>query len=80
MSQVVLSEHARQRWRERGGKGQLRPGHVRHHLLGLLHAGAQTAPGCTVEVPFEPGWRAVCAPLAEGGWLVLTVYREEEAS
>ncbi|MEW6049010.1 MAG: hypothetical protein AB1609_21495, partial [Bacillota bacterium] len=78
-SAVVVSEHAKLRWRERGGQGPLRPGRIRHHLLATLHVGAEAGPECQVEVGLAPGWRAVCVPQAQGGWLVVTVIREEEA-
>jgi hypothetical protein len=73
---VVITDHARQRWRERGGRGELTAGEVRRHLLGMLPAGAEVR-NMAIEVPLGGGLVAVCVPELEGYWLVATVKRME---
>jgi len=74
---IILTEHARQRWKERGGKGKLTPAKVRQHLLGALPAGLEVQ-NTAVEVPLCGGLFAVCVPELEGYWAVVTVGRKTE--
>lgn len=73
---VLLTEHACQRWKERGGQGELTAGEVRRRLLGLLPAGAEVR-NMAVEVPLGGGLVAVCVPELGGYWSVVTVERAE---
>ena len=77
---VVVTNHARQRYRERGGEGQLTAGRVRRHLQAQLRDGVVPGPDLDAVIPIGDGFRAVCVPEVTGGWVVLTVFREQEAS
>ncbi|MGB9886738.1 MAG: hypothetical protein ACPLRW_07070 [Moorellales bacterium] len=74
---VILTEHALQRWKERGGRGKLTAARVRRHLLGALPAGLEVQ-NTAVEVPLGDGWFAVCVPEFGGFWSVVTVGRKTE--
>lgn len=74
---VVLTEHARRRWKERGGAGELTAAKVRRHLLGMLPSGAEVR-DAAIEVPLGDGFFAVCVPELGGYWSVVTVEREQE--
>lgn len=74
---VFLTEHARQRYQERGGgQGELTAGEVRRRLLGMLPAGAEVR-NMAVEVPLGNGLVAVCVPELGGYWSVVTVEKAE---
>lgn len=73
---VLLTEHALQRYKERGGQGELTAGEVRRRLLGLLPAGAEVR-NMAVEVPLGQGLVAVCVPELGGYWSVATVKKAE---
>ncbi|MBO8169979.1 MAG: hypothetical protein H0Z35_12465 [Thermoanaerobacteraceae bacterium] len=75
---VVVTDHARRRYRERGGKGKLTSSRARRHLMGALRAGLDVK-NSSIEVPLGGGLYGVCVPEAWGGWSVVTVYRQEEA-
>lgn len=72
---VVLTEHARQRWRERGGQGKLTAAKIRRHLLGYLPSGAEVR-DMAIEVPLGDGFFAVCVPELGGYWSVVTIGRK----
>lgn len=74
---VILTEHARQRWKERGGQGKLTAARVRRHLLGMLPSGAEVQ-DMAIEVPLGDGFFAVCVPEFGGFWTVVTVGRKQE--
>jgi len=76
---VLLTDHAYQRYKKRGGQGKLTARKVRHRLLGLLLAGAEVR-NMAVEVPLGDGMVAVCEPELEGFWLVKTVVNVKEVS
>jgi hypothetical protein len=73
---VLLTGHALQRFKERGGQGELTAGEVRRRLLGLLPAGAEVR-NEAIQVPLGQGLVAVCVPELGGFWSVVTVERAE---
>ena len=73
---VLITDHACQRFKERGGQGELTAGEVRRRLLGLLPAGAEVR-NMAVEVPLGQGLVAVCVPELGGYWSVATVKKAE---
>ncbi len=75
-STVILTAHAAQRYRERGGQGELTAGEVRRMLLGMLPAGAEVQ-NAAIEVPLGGGLVAVCVPELGGFWSVVTVEKAE---
>lgn len=73
---VMITDHARQRWRERGGAGELTAARVRRHLLGMLPSGAEVR-DMAIEVSLGDGLVAVCVPELDGYWSVVTVERKQ---
>ena len=73
---VFVSDHALQRYRERAAPATRRAvrKRVARHLLAALRAGLQPDPAGAVHVEIGDGLWAVCAPMLQGGWAVVTVY------
>lgn len=71
-AKVIVTDHARQRWKERGGRGRLSADDVRRRLIGILPVGVEVN-DMAVSVPLKYGLAAVCVPDLEGCWVVLTV-------
>lgn len=68
---IHITRHAANRWRERGGPGDLTDGMVRRRLLGKLRSGARCLTGA-VYVALGRGLVAVCKP-ERCGWSVVTI-------
>lgn len=71
-SQVYITQHARDRWEEYGGKGPLTGGKVQRNLQAALRVGLDYV-NDAVEVEIQPGFWAVCVPQWFGGWAVVTI-------
>jgi len=82
-SQLQISDHARQRWLERGGHGNLTPNRVIKRLKEILPVGSQVTEEA-VRVPLDETRDAVCVPntgAEGGGWTCVTViYRQKESA
>jgi hypothetical protein len=76
-TRVVVQPHAYQRYRERGGQGELTSGAVARRLFGLLPLGVE-AQDLRVRVPLGGELYAICLPDIAGGWVCVTVIREGE--
>lgn len=76
MWRVYISEHARQRWAERGGYGDLREIDVLRRLKERLRRGARLQ-GRIVEVHMGDGLWARCQPADRGGWVVVTIVKRD---
>lgn len=72
---VILTQHAYQRWRERGGVGELSPEEVRRSILRVLSLGVEVR-NMAIEVPLRDGMMAVCVPEFDGFWSVVTVVKK----
>jgi hypothetical protein len=82
-SQLQISDHARQRWLERGGQGNLTPTWVTKRLREALPLGSPVVEEA-VRVPLDETRDAVCVPntgAEGGGWTCVTViYRQKESA
>jgi hypothetical protein len=79
---VILGDHARQRWRLRGGTGKLSATRVEKSLAHTLRLGAQVK-NEAVRTQIDAHLDAVCMPLSGaegGGWVCVTVELREEES
>ena len=77
---VVIGEHARQRFRMRGGKGKLSTARVERSLCHTLRMGAVYT-NEAVRTRIDAHLDAVCVPLSGaegGGWLCATIVPREE--
>jgi hypothetical protein len=77
---VVIGEHARQRWRMRGGTGKLSTARIERSLRHTLRMGAIYA-NDAVRTQIDAYLDAVCMPLSGaegGGWLCATIVPREE--
>jgi len=79
-SQLQISDHARQRWLERGGQGELIRSLVEPRLRVRLALGADVVEDA-VRVPLDAIRDAVCEPCIDGGWICVTIkFRREESA
>jgi len=82
-SQLQISEHARQRWLERGGQDNLTSSWVTKRLKEVLPLG-MTVLEEAVRVPMDDLRDVVCVPntgAEGGGWTCVTViYRQKESA
>jgi hypothetical protein len=79
---VIIGEHARQRWRMRGGTGKLSAARVEKSLRHTLRLGAAYS-NEAVRTQIDAHLDAVCMPLSGaegGGWVCVTVELREEES
>ena len=77
---VVIGEHARQRWRMRGGTGKLSTARIERSLRHTLRMGAIYANNA-VRTQIDAHLDAVCVPLSGakgGGWVVVAVEPRKE--
>ena len=77
---VVIGEHARQRFRMRGGKGKLSTARVERSLKHTLRLGAVYTNNA-VRTQIDAHLDAVCVPLSGaegGGWVCVTVEPRQE--
>lgn len=73
---VTITEHARERYQQRGGAGRLTAALVRRRLLVWLRIGLPTGPGASVRVPLDGRLAAVLVPNSgqePPGYTVVTV-------
>jgi len=77
---VIVTDHARERYKEHGGKGRLSALRIAKHLHPMLRTGIIPRKDLSVEVGIYPGLAAVCVPNQWGGWVAVTcVDRRAEA-
>jgi hypothetical protein len=77
---VLIGDHARQRFRMRGGTGKLSTARVERSLRHTLRMGAIYA-NDAVRTQIDAHLDAVCVPLSGaegGGWLCATIVPREE--
>lgn len=77
---VIISDHARQRWRMRGGTGKLSAARVERSLKHTLRLGAAYT-NEAVRTQIDAHLDAVCVPLSGaegGGWICVTVEPRQE--
>lgn len=76
---VILGDHARQRFRMRGGTGKLSPARVEKSLHHTLRMGAVLS-NDAVRTQIDYHLDAVCMPLSGaegGGWICVTIEPRE---
>ena len=77
---VIISDHARQRWRMRGGTGKLSTSRVERSLKHTLRLGAAYQ-NEAVRTRIDAHLDAVCVPLSGaegGGWICVTIEPRKE--
>jgi len=77
---VIIGDHARQRFRMRGGTGKLSAARVERSLCHTLRMGAVYT-NEAVRARIDAHLDAVCVPLSGaegGGWLCATIVPREE--
>mgnify|MGYP001253614345 FL=1 len=77
---VIIGDHARQRFRMRGGKGKLSTSRVERSLKHTLRRGAVYTNNA-VRTQIDAHLDVVCVPLSGaegGGWLCATIVPREE--
>jgi len=72
-----VTRHARERYQERGGDGQLTSAKARRHLMGALGSGMEAENGAVV-APFGQKLYGVFVPESWGGWSLVTILSEGE--
>ena len=77
MYNVVLSEHARERLKERAGGAKGARAEITARLIATLRLGVVPGPDLGVAVYLPEGYKAICYPVPEGRWVVATVLEPE---
>lgn len=79
MYDVILSDHARERLIERAGTARGARADIASRLISVLRLGTTPSGDLGVTVHMRDGYRAVCYPSLQGGWVVATVLPPEIA-